>query len=184
MVLPFATTGIASTLLKGGRTVHSGFKLPVPITDTSVSTMRAMSPDAEILRSAVLIIIDEVTILTKDGLRCIDALLRELNQSNIPFGGKVIVIGGDFRQTLPVIPKGTRADIIENCIKSSILWPIFQQISLSKNTRSAGHDTYNRWLLDVGTGNHVPIPNQSGDFIEIPDRLIVTYNNLVDIIYS
>lgn len=27
---------------------------------------------------------------------------------DIPFGGKVVVLDGDFRQILPVIPKGTR----------------------------------------------------------------------------
>ncbi|GBM31756.1 hypothetical protein AVEN_56874-1 [Araneus ventricosus] len=36
IALPFATTSIAATLLKGGETVHSGFKLPVPLLDTSV----------------------------------------------------------------------------------------------------------------------------------------------------
>lgn len=39
-VLPFAKSGIAATLLKGGRTVHSEFKLPVAVLDTSVSSMR------------------------------------------------------------------------------------------------------------------------------------------------
>lgn len=43
LALPFATTGIASTLLKGGRTVHSGFKLPVPLLDTSVSSIIYLS---------------------------------------------------------------------------------------------------------------------------------------------
>jgi len=46
IALPFATTGIAATLLKGGRTVHSGFKLPVPILDTSTSSMRP-KPEAD-----------------------------------------------------------------------------------------------------------------------------------------
>ncbi|GLV38504.1 hypothetical protein CBL_20395, partial [Carabus blaptoides fortunei] len=70
--------------------------------------MRSNSPEAEIIRQAILIIIDEVSMLTKHGLRCIDVLLRELMQSQQPFGGKVIVIGGDFRQTLPVVVRGTR----------------------------------------------------------------------------
>jgi hypothetical protein len=36
-VLPFATTGIAATLVKGECTVHSGLKLPEPLIETSVS---------------------------------------------------------------------------------------------------------------------------------------------------
>ncbi|XP_021964945.1 uncharacterized protein LOC110860200 [Folsomia candida] len=114
VALPFATTGIAATLLKGGRTAHSGFKLEVPLSDTSVSGLRPSSKDADVLRQASLILIDEITMLSKHGLRCIDRLLREvMSCKEKPFGGKVIVIRGDFRQTLPVVPRGSRAQILE-----------------------------------------------------------------------
>ncbi|GBM13182.1 hypothetical protein AVEN_64383-1 [Araneus ventricosus] len=75
--------------------------------------MRSTSPEADKLRQAMLIIIDEITMLTKDGLRCIDSLLRDLMNNDKPFGGKVIIIGGDFRQTLPVVPRGLPCDYIE-----------------------------------------------------------------------
>ena len=65
--------------------------------DTSVSSLRSNSQDA------VLIIIDEITMLTKHGLKCIDNVLKEIMINQQPFGGKVIVVGGDFRQTLPVV---------------------------------------------------------------------------------
>jgi hypothetical protein len=81
IALRFATTGFAATLLKGGRTVHSGFKLPVPILDNSVSSMRLTSPEAKNLKKASLIIIDEVTMLPKDGLRIIDLLLKDIMQN-------------------------------------------------------------------------------------------------------
>ena len=39
-------------------------------------------------------------------LDAIDAFLKELmNEPNLPFGGKVIVLGGDFMQTLPVVKR-------------------------------------------------------------------------------
>ena len=47
--LSFATTGNAATLMKRGRTVHSGFKLPVPLLDTIVSSMRTTSKESEVL---------------------------------------------------------------------------------------------------------------------------------------
>ncbi|XP_057433318.1 uncharacterized protein LOC130726103 [Lotus japonicus] len=39
-----------------------------------------------------------------------------------PFGRKVVVLGGDFRQILPVISKGSRADIVGSTVTSSYLW--------------------------------------------------------------
>ena len=51
-----------------------------------------------------------------------DRTLRDLMKCNLPFGGKCIVIGGDFRQILPVIPGGDRATIVNAAINSSYLW--------------------------------------------------------------
>lgn len=184
IVLPFATTGIAATLLKGGRTVHSGFKLPVPLLDTSVSSMRLNSPEAKILHDAALIVIDEITMLSKNGLRCIDKLLRDIMSCDTSFGGKVLVLGGDFRQTLPVVPRGSRTEIIETCIKSSRLWNQFQQFSLSTNMRSEGQHEHNQWLLSVGSGS---LPQTAGiyedDTIQIPDSM-VTKDDLISVVFG
>lgn len=175
VALPFATTGIAGTLLKGGRTVHSGFKLPVPLLDTSVSSMRLNSPEAAVLRGASLIIIDEITMLPKNGLRCIDKLLREVMTTDAPFGGKVFVIGGDFRQTLPVVARGTRTAIVESCIKSSRLWREFSRFSLTTNMRSEGRDDHNNWLLQVGDGTLPHVPGiQYENIIQIPQQMVET----------
>nr|XP_025679667.1 ATP-dependent DNA helicase PIF1-like [Arachis hypogaea] len=64
----------------------------------------------------------------KLAFEALDRTFRDLMSSNVAsardilFGGKVIVLGGDFRQVLPVIPKGTRAEIVMTSINSSILW--------------------------------------------------------------
>lgn len=41
-----------------------------------------------------------------------DLLLKDLLNTNIPFGGKVVVFDGDLRQTLPVVRNGKRNDFI------------------------------------------------------------------------
>lgn len=172
VVLPYATTGISSILLKSGRTVHSGFKLPVPITETSTSSMKMSSPEAHVLRVAKLIIIDEATMLPSHALRCIDNLLREIMCNESPFGGKVILLGGDFRQTLPVVPRGNRIKIVETCLKSSPLWKHFVQLQLYENMRSEGQNNFNRWLLNIGEGKTPVIPNLVPGTIEIPQSMI------------
>jgi ATP-dependent DNA helicase PIF1 len=48
----------------------------------------------------------------------IDRTLRDLMQlddahaTEIIFGGKIVVLGGDFRQILPIVPKGGREVIV------------------------------------------------------------------------
>jgi hypothetical protein len=184
VVLPFATTGIAGTLLKGGRTVHSGFKLPVPLLDTSVSSMRLNSAEAHTLRQASLIIIDEITMLPKNGLRCIDKLLGEIMANDCPFGGKVFVVGGDFRQTLPVVARGSRTDVMECCIKASQLWRNFMQLTLTTNMRSEGQHEHNEWLLKVGSGCLPPVPGIfEENTIQIPDQM-VTMEDITEHIFQ
>jgi ATP-dependent DNA helicase PIF1 len=55
--------------------------------------------------------------------------------ANIPFGGKKFLIGGDFRQILPVVLRGHRADIINASIKSSHLWNHVRTFKLVNNIR-------------------------------------------------
>lgn len=52
-----------------------------------------------------------------------------------PFGGKVVVLGGDFRQILPVIPKSTRPQVVNATINSSYLWSHCIVMSLHTNMR-------------------------------------------------
>lgn len=39
-----------------------------------------------------------------------------------PFGGKTVLLGGDFRQTLPIFPQGTIQDSVSAAINRSYLW--------------------------------------------------------------
>ena len=104
--------------------------------------------------------------------------------STLPFGGKPLLLGGDFRQTLPVVPRGTRAQIIEACIKSSSLWRHFRQLRLSSNMRTGGTRTdFTEWLLKIGDG---VLSNDAGlgeDTIEIPTNM-VEHGDLVTSIFG
>ena len=139
--LAFATTGIASTLLHAGRTMHSGFKLPLDMTETSASHMPMKSIEAKALRDSKLIIIDAASAINRNALRCIDRLLQDLVEPTIPkdvrtpFDGKTVVLGGDFRQKLPIIPRAKRAHILDSTIKYDTRWSQFRTLSLVTNTK-------------------------------------------------
>jgi hypothetical protein len=77
IVTPVASTGIAATLLAGGRTFHSQFKLTFPLKENSISNMRANSDDAKLLKESSLIIWDEATMATHHALDTVDRLLKD-----------------------------------------------------------------------------------------------------------
>lgn len=101
-----ASSGIAATLLTGGRTAHSALKLPLNLASTESPTCNISrgSNKAIVLQKCKLIIWDECTMLHKSALEALDISLRDIRRNSHIMGGIVLVLAGDFRQTLPVIP--------------------------------------------------------------------------------
>ncbi|KAK2394369.1 ATP-dependent DNA helicase PIF1 [Trifolium repens] len=110
IVLTVASSGIASLLLPGGRTAHSKFKIHVPTEQNSTCNIEYDSHHAELLQQTQLIIWDEAPMAHKYCFEALDKTMKDImtkhNNSNEIFGGKVVIFGGDFRQILPVVPKG------------------------------------------------------------------------------
>lgn len=126
LCLPVSQTGIAASLHDGGQTLTTRFGLPLDLKDNSVSSIKPGSEKAELIRQCDMIMCDEATMAHKYAFQCIDRLLRDLTgKENRVFGGKIFVLCGDFRQTLPVVKRGSNVDIIQSCIKRSSLWQYF-----------------------------------------------------------
>ncbi|XP_028198022.1 uncharacterized protein LOC114382659 [Glycine soja] len=109
-------------------------------------------------------------------------VIKAKSSSDKIFGGKVMVFGGDFRQILPVIPRGSRSDIVNATINSSYLWNHCHVLTLSKNMHlEANIDATDReetsasaqWILDIGDGI-VGQQNDGYGSIEIPKDLLIT----------
>ncbi|XP_073122695.1 uncharacterized protein [Henckelia pumila] len=117
----------------------------------------------------------------------LDDMLRDIMNSNIIFGGKIIVFGGDFCQTLPVIFKGTKDDIIDSSIVMSPLWNQFDKINLKQNMRALLDHNFTNYLLKIGDG--IEDTNEI-DKIQIPSIAnipftddITSLNTLVDMVF-
>ncbi|XP_076933054.1 uncharacterized protein LOC143598819 [Bidens hawaiensis] len=169
VVLNVASSGIASLLLEGGRTVKG---------NTDVY---------ELLKKTSLIIWDEAPMIHKHAFEALDRTLNDVmngdsaNTSEALFGGKVVVFGGDFRQILPVVTNGTRSECVNACINSSYIWSKCKVLRLTKNMRLTvgcrSSDVENikefaDWLLDIGQGT-VGGPNDGESVIDIPDDLLI-----------
>src|SRR5215475_7664134 len=59
IVLCVASSGIAALLLKGGRTAHSCFRIPIPVNETTTCKIGGNSMMVELIRAADLVIWDE-----------------------------------------------------------------------------------------------------------------------------
>ncbi|XP_022023953.1 uncharacterized protein LOC110924229 [Helianthus annuus] len=141
VVLNVASSGIASLLLDGGRTAHSRFVIPININENSICSIEPNTELGDLIKRATLIIWDEAPMTHKHCFEALDRTMRDIshssqpNMQSKPFGGKVILFGGDFRQILPVIPKGTRTMIVNASLNSSYIWRHCQVLKLTENMR-------------------------------------------------
>jgi len=92
-----------------------------------------------------------------------------------------VVLGGDFRQILPVIPKGRREHIVNASIKRSYLWNHFEIYELTENMRLSciSNDTkqqqenkeFAEWILNIGDG--ITTSDEGDEWIQISSDLML-----------
>jgi len=147
-----ATFGIAASIMAGGRTAHSRFKIPIKLEDNSVCNFTKQSGTAELLCEASLIIWDEVAITRRQAIETLDRSLQDITGCDSSFGGKVMVFGGDFRQVLPIVPRGTRAQISDATLLQSYIWDDIKIIRLKQNMRAQNDVWFSQFLLRISDG--------------------------------
>uniref|UniRef100_A0A8R1IZK7 ATP-dependent DNA helicase n=1 Tax=Caenorhabditis japonica TaxID=281687 RepID=A0A8R1IZK7_CAEJA len=124
-------------LLPNGQTSASLFKLNIG-NDSKTSNHSKGSKEAKKLKEVDVLIWNECFIVSKTALETADFVLQNLTESPFPFGRKLIVLGGDFRPILPVLRRGTKTDLMNNCIKNSYHWNQFQKFSQEAHSKMDG----------------------------------------------
>lgn len=150
--LCIAWTGIAATLLPNGITCHSAFSLPLNLDTVRFPSLTRKKRD--FLKTVDYLIWDEAPMAPGVALETVDLVFRDLMENDLPFGGKVIILGGDFRQVLPVIRTGNRVTIVNSTIKKSHLWGRFKHFTLVENVRAISDPEFSRWILQVGNSSN------------------------------
>lgn len=109
-----APTGVAA-INAGGATIHSFFMLrPGLMTPDTIEDI-AHGKKRAIIRAAQTIIIDEISMVRSDVFAAIDIRLRGLTRggnASRPFGGKQMILVGDFFQLPPVVKTETEFDYL------------------------------------------------------------------------
>ncbi|XP_062232862.1 uncharacterized protein LOC133930210 [Phragmites australis] len=110
ITVPTSMSGVAAFIIPGGRTAHSCFKIPLSVDDGAFCSFTKQSGAAKLLQTVSLIIWDEASTIKRQAMEALDNGMRDImNRLELSFGGKTVVFGGDFRQVLPVVRKGSRA---------------------------------------------------------------------------
>ncbi|CAN1778537.1 ATP-dependent DNA helicase PIF1 [Linum perenne] len=166
IVLVVASSGIAATLLPDAITAHSRFKIPLEIDQTSTCMVK------------------KGTALDRTLCDIMDIPLSGIGYK--PFAGKTILLGGDFRQTLPVIPDAGREESVESSFTRSYLWSYCHVLHLTQNMRIDDSPVnsslmfdgmeFADWVLAIGNGLIPSIslkPDSPADYIRIPDFFLI-----------
>lgn len=187
IALAIASSGIAATLLDGGRTAHSALKLPLNVhtNPEAMCNIKKHSGMAQVLRKCKIIIWDECTMAHKHSLEALDRSLKDIKDNTRLFGGALLLLSGDFRQTLPVIPRATYADEINACLKESYLWRSVSKLCLTINMRVQLQNDplasrFSEQLLDIGNGKielyedtqYIRLPENFCNMVATKDELI------------
>ncbi|XP_066361348.1 uncharacterized protein [Miscanthus floridulus] len=122
IALAVASSAIAALLLPGGRTPHSLFRMPLDIHEHSMCSIKKNTKLGELIQHTSLIIWDEAPVHHRHCFEALDRTLTDVMSSNTndlahkQFRGITVVLGGDFRQTLPVIPHGRKHQVLNASI--------------------------------------------------------------------
>lgn len=174
IVLATASSGIAANILPGGRTAHSKLKIPLNIDASSMSFISKQTDLAQLIRACTAIIWDEAPMTNRDIFEAVDQTFQDVMDVKLPFGGKIMVFGGDFRQVLPVISRGTKAQLIQASIVKSSFWRQTKILRLRQNMRSRNDHQFAEFLLRVGNGTEQVI---NDEMIRLPESMVVPWQS-------
>ena len=187
IALAVASSGIASTLLVGGRTAHSALKLPLnlQVSEQPICNISKGSGQAQVLKQCKLIVWDECTMAHKRALEALDRTLQDIRGNRRIMGGAVVLLAGDFRQTLPIIPWSMPADELNACLKSSALWRHVRKMNLKTNMRvhlrgETSAEQFAQQLLLLGNGEF-PVDPTTG-LISFPSNFCNMVSSLDELI--
>jgi hypothetical protein len=108
-------------------------------------------------------------------------MLQDICSTSQSFSGITVVFGGDFQQTLPVVVKGSRPDVVQATLQCSNIWSNVDIIHLRQNMRLHANDdshAFAQWLLDIGHGRSTTGQNMSTS-ITVPDAMHCRSENLL-----
>ena len=181
-----ATSGIAASLLDGGTTAHSRFRIPIKITDASTCDLHKRTEAADSIQRCRLLVWDEAGMVHRRAVEAVDRTLQDIRECGAPFGGLLTVFAGDWQQILPVVRGGARHQVVGACLKASPLWAHVTTMTLHTNMRvqlqgDAGVGEYATLLAQVGSGQ-LPLCPGTIDHVQVPPAVVSPARSLAELV--
>ncbi|GJW92955.1 ATP-dependent DNA helicase PIF1-like protein [Tanacetum coccineum] len=158
-----------------GRTAHNRFVIPLELMENNTCRIEPNTQLAKLMQEVQLIIWDEAPMTQRYAFEALDITLRDIlgfkesDRRKQIFGGMTMLLGGDFRQILPVFTL-TRSMIVNE-------YSTNEEIDTAKQE-------FNQWVLAVDNGT---LPAKIKDdainefmFKKSPGE-VVTYNSADEI---
>lgn len=123
-----AMTGCAAILLQSNaRTLHSwsGIKLAKGPKKSVIESVLRSKHAAKAWRAAKILILDEISMLSKKVFEIIEEIGRSARKSTLPFGGLQVIFVGDFYQLPPIGTEG-EPDTERFCFESPVWNTVFK----------------------------------------------------------
>jgi hypothetical protein len=189
IAIALASSGIASLLLDDGHTAHSVFKIPLQVNTTSLCNIERNSPLAQLIKETKLFVWDEAPMMSKDVHETVDRSFKDIMKTVnpqlefVPFGGKLFIFSGDFRQLLPIVRHGNRAKITSVCLNKATFWPSVKCLKLNINMRLnllndidiLNQKEFEEYLIKIGNGTEKILNNNN--LIELPSDICIKDDN-------
>ncbi|KAH9558543.1 hypothetical protein CY35_06G014300 [Sphagnum magellanicum] len=166
-----ASSSIATLLLDGG------------LNNTFTCYISRDYELATLLQAAMLIVWDEAVMMHRHVLKAVNRYLQDIMAvinptfKFLPFGDLVVVFGGDFQQILPVMPRGTRGDVVAAALNHSNIWQHVRVFKLHTNMCA-----FANYLQCVGEGAKRVYPSVGEDSILIPHDMCYNGPTVADLI--
>ena len=109
------------------------------------------------MQQAQLLVINEVTVGHRYLYECLNRSLQDVRSNNKSLGGLTIFFSGDWKQILPVVKRGSQAQVIDATLKKSHIWENIQTLELHFNHRvqslqNIWNTNYADYIVEIGNG--------------------------------
>ena len=159
-------------------------KIPLDLNamDIPVCSIKRGTALCKVIQEAKVIVVDEAPMTNRRAFEALDRTLRDLTGSDRQMGGICTLLCGDFRQILPVIPRGTRGNIVDACVKKSYLWDnvVVKHLQTNMRVHLCGDQAAGQFadqLLAIRDGKF-PNDEDTIDIIQLPETMGMFVNSI------